>query len=187
MGEPEYLNFLQEVNYFISGGNKYYNFSKWKNDENGKLFIVGLSGSGKTTLGQDLAKKYKAEYIKLDEIDRNWRNELAEKLNKPKRSGEINLIVERKVNNFIEEILNSKGKKVVEGIHILYCDYNYFKHQSLIIMGTSILISTIRAYRRNFEKFHDRASRVQILSDLYYNQKDFIKKLHSFEKFMEGK
>jgi len=61
MNLPKYLDYLQEVNYIVSGENKYYNIEKFKSDNNGKLFIVGLSGSGKTTLGQNIAKKIQGE------------------------------------------------------------------------------------------------------------------------------
>ena len=73
---------LKEVNYIISGGNKYYNFEKFENDENGKLFIVGLSGSGKSTIGMDLARKYKSSYVKLDDIDRGYRKSIIKRLKK---------------------------------------------------------------------------------------------------------
>jgi len=173
-----YLSFLQEVNYVISGGNKYYNINKFKNDKDGKLFIVGLSGSGKTSLGKNIAKKYNAEYFKLDDINNDFIKEF-----KKNKNGKLPI---SQLGKFFEKIMSLTGKYVVEGVDILYYEPKFFKDKAVIILGTSLLLSSIRAYNRNFEKFHDQASRVKIVHDLYINQKSFLRRLKQFEKFMEG-
>ncbi len=179
MNLPKYLDYLQEVNYIVSGENKYYNIEKFKSDNNGKLFIVGLSGSGKTTLGQNIAKKYKAKYIKLDKIDPGFTKEFSKD-----KYGKVYI---EDLGKLFGKLIALKGKYVIEGIDILYYDPNFFKDKPLIIMGTSILISSIRAYVRNFEKHHHRASRLQLIYDIYMNQKDFLRRLKEFEKVIEGR
>jgi len=182
------MTVLQEVNYFISGGNKYYNFDEFKNNKDGKLFVIGLSGSGKSTLGQEAARKTKASYIKLDSIDRGYRSAYAKRLKKDIWSKEVNSLTKEKMNEFFNHLLTLKGKYVVEGIHILYHDFDFFKDKPVIILETSVLLSSIRAYNRNFKQYHDKgATRLQILNDLYRNQEEFIDKLKKFENFMEGK
>lgn len=182
-----YLSFLQEVNYFISGGNKYYNINKFKVEINGKLFVVGLSGSGKSVLGKEIAKRYNCEYINLDQMDRELRNNYSTELMKDKWSKEINRLVHAKLTTFFREIIRNPGKKVIEGIQILYQEHSFFKDKAVIILGTSLLQSSLRAYQRNFKKYHERASRLQMLNDIYLNQKEFLKRLKQFENIMDGK
>ncbi len=185
-----YVDFLHEINYFISGDNKYYNFKSFTQNVNGKLFIVGLSGSGKTTIGKDLAKKFNSEYIKLDLVDRKFRTETAERLDKPKWDKRVNSLTLSYMHDFINDIMNKNGRYVLEGIHILYQDHKFFRDKALIILGTSLLISSIRAYNRNVEMYHkkyEQATRKNILKQLYIDQSDILKKLKDFEKVMEGK
>lgn len=182
-----YTDFLQEVTYFISGGNKYYNIKKFKFEDNGKLFIVGLSGSGKSVFGKNISKKYNCEYINLDEMDRNHRKKISTELNKDMWDKDINRLVHAKMTTFFRKIMNVKGKLVIEGIHILYHDHSFFKDKAVIIMGTSVLLSSLRAYQRNFLKYHHRASRLQLINDIYLNQKEFIIRLKQFEQVMDGK
>jgi uridine kinase len=175
-----YLSYIQEINYIFSDDNKIYNFDKWINKQNNILFIVGLSGSGKTQLGRKLAEKYNVEYIQLDDIDRQFRK----KLNNDKIQWDKE--TNQKVHDYLKQFLISFEKRaVIEGIHILYQDFELFKNKSLIIMSTSVLLSTIRAYNRNVEKYKDRASRFEIFKDIYVNQKDFIHRLKKFEEFMK--
>ena len=182
------MTVLQEVNYFISDENKYYNFNKFKNDENAKLFIIGLSGSGKTTIGQSISRKTKSSYIKLDSIDKGYRNSYAKRLKKDVWDKEITRIVQAKMTEFLNHIMTLKGRYVIEGIDILYQDFNFFKDQPVIILGASVLISSIRAYDRNFKKYHPKgAKRSKIFWDLFETQKEFIDRLKKFENFMEGK
>jgi adenylate kinase family enzyme len=186
----DYLDFLQEVNYFLSEGNKYYNFKNFTNNNNGKLFIVGLSGSGKTTLGKELAIKFKAEYIQLDDIDRSFRNEISKRLEKPKWDKRVNTLVLDKMKTFIQDRMKEKGRQILEGIHITFQDNKFFKDKAVIIIETSLLISTIRAYNRDIEKYYKKrgvATRTVLLKTLLINQKEIIKKLKEFEKVMEGK
>jgi len=185
-----YLEFLQEVNYFLSDGNKYYNFKKFTNDLNGKLFIAGLSGSGKTTIGKELATKFNAEYIQLDDVDLSFRNEISKRLEKPKWDKRVNDLVLEKMKNFIQSIIKEKGRHILEGIHITFQNNRFFKDKPVIIIGTSLLLSTIRAYNRDVEKYYKKREGVTkpiILKHLLINQKEIVKSLKEFEKVMEGK
>ena len=185
-----YLDFIQEVNYFLSDGNKYYNFKKFTQDINGKLFIVGLSGSGKTTIGKDLSNKFNSSYYNLDDIDRNYRKEISERLNKPGYDKRVNDLVLEKMKNFIKSIMKENGRHILEGIHITFQDNRFFKDKAVIIIGTSLLLSTIRAYNRDVEKYYKKregATKPIILKQLLINQKEIMKSLKDFEKVMEGK
>ena len=47
----------------------YIDFDKFESGESNILLITGISGSGKSTLAIELSKKYKAEYVQLDQFE----------------------------------------------------------------------------------------------------------------------
>ena len=146
-----YLDQLKEANYILSGKNKLYNFEEWKNNEQPLLFIAGLSGAGKSTLGEKISQKYKAEYISLDVIDNKFRNQMIKKHTEysvidPK----IMDLAAANMKKVFEKLERTKKKTVIEGIQILfYPNKKYFKNKAVIILGLSVLTSSIRAYIRD--------------------------------------
>jgi len=178
----EYLRQLLEVNYLLSGKNKLYNFEEWKTGKR-PLFIVGLSGAGKSTLGRKLSQDYKAEYIELDSIDKKFRKQMMKRYGLDRWNEKINELTYQHMKKYFDNLERSNRRVIVEGIHILYYpDYKYFKGKSVIIMGLSVLLSSLRAFKRNKAKYGDKHSLYEIIEDILRNQRDFIKRLKKFEK-----
>ena len=159
-----------------------------------KIFIVGLSGSGKTTLGEYLAKKYNREFIKLDDwfweiaegitgstrqelldeliIFRNNRkkgNVTEEQLNKRKfNAQEINKLLEKRLRSY-------KGNAIFDGVQTLWYNRDWILSHPIIMMGTSVFTSSLRAMLRNRkEEWSKEWSWLDIIYDVYHNQNKFI-------------
>lgn len=185
----EYLIKLQEINYFISDEDKYYNFDKWGKEFN-TLFILGLSGSGKTTLSINLSKKYNCKVYELDnileEIYEKVKYELTNEQWENKKF-RWKIIID-KIENFFKFLKNKKEKNIVEGVYILYVPEKseYYKDKPLIIMNTSVLLSTIRAIKRNLPTDSYRRSKYEIIRDVIINQNEFINRIKIFEKMMNS-
>jgi len=177
-----YLDLLKEVNYIVSGKHKIYNFEDWKNDKQPVLYIVGLSGSGKSTIGRQLAEKYKAEYISLDRIANEYSNKLEEKYKKKSYTSKINKMVYEYMDKFIRQLEKKKKKVVAEGVQIAYYpDLSYFKNKPLIILGTSVIISSLRGFLRDRKRFGGDESMVETISYILASQIEFVKKLRALE------
>lgn len=150
-----------EESFIINKDDLYYNFDKFENGESNILLITGISGSGKSTLGESLSKKYKAQYIELDEFEHaddqiKPDTIFYEYLSKRKtlwdnlKNGSIN---EEELNNENYKFLNyciswckkhKDTKFIIEGIQI----YEVFKDKAtnypLIIKNSSVLKSLIQ-------------------------------------------
>jgi len=119
------------------------------------LFICGLSGSGKTTLGKKMSESLKIPLLELDSLDDKIYNNLKDKLPK--------LDSEELCRNFRAEIEKAQAKeimskqiRIVEGVQIAFC-FNTVEEirpkilsSSIIIMGTSLLLSIYRSVERGY-------------------------------------
>ena len=167
-------SFLQEK-YIISSKNYMHNFKDWKSGKADKIFIVGISGSGKSALGKKLAEGSKSKYISLDTL--GW-----------KISKEINkfLVIATPYKKYqkilfgrMEETLKKlKNRTVIEGVEVMRLNFKYVSSYPIIILNTSILKSTMRAYFRNRKEYNDPV--IDTIVDLYFNQSVFIKHLDDF-------
>jgi len=162
-----------------------YNLNSWINSKNGKLFITGYTGSGKSTISKTLSQKYNTKVIELDEyikIDEQYVNKLKNenKINKLKK------YYQKMIDQHITKLLDSDQKLIIEGIQIfMYSNLEKLKNHSIIITGTSVLKSAIRAYKRNKnEDFSKEWSTLTIISDIYYNL--FIRKVEDFIKLVKS-
>lgn len=179
-----YLDLLKEVNYIVSGKNKIYNFEDWKNNKKPVLYIVGFSGSGKSTIGRQLAEKYKAEYISLD-IEYNH---YAKKMMKKYNIDDINndKIIELAtdyMNKYMKSLEKKKAKAIAEGVEIAYYpNPSYFKNKPLIILGTSVIISSLRAFIRDRSKYGKDETIWQTAKYILLSQSYFIKQLKNLER-----
>ena len=127
-----------------------FDLDKFIKSKDGKLIIIGAAGSGKSTIGKKIANKYKVKYF---EGDYCW--EAAEKKypdfnNDEKEYSKMNDMYYK----CLVKKLQSPGKLVVEGIGFLEI-YNGSKEEKefilnypVIILGTSMLKSSLRAYKR---------------------------------------
>lgn len=143
---------------------------KFESGEIPRLLIVGYSGSGKTTLGKILSKKYKKELRNLDGCEKFVHDRYKK---------------EEFKKRFIECIRDSiKQKGIIEGIQIVdvkeyNLDKNFLMKQPVIIIGTSLIISSIRSGIRN-ENIKDIS--FFLWSQYNTNFKLVRKKLNNFRK-----
>lgn len=128
----------------LSSDNEYSNFHKWINGEVNFLFITGFSGSGKTTLAKKLAEEYNVEYVEIDIIS----GDIKKRLDYPKGA------VRSERWNFIMKVIMNEyhGKKVIiEGGQLIGIDSDIIKDHAIIIVGTSVIKSSYRAWLRGFK------------------------------------
>ena len=122
-----------------------YRFEEWENGETNLLFITGLSGSGKSTLAQKLAKEFNCDYYEIDfwvkKIDKQHPG--IESLSKEERRS-------IRVRGVIDYALKKNRRCIIEGAQIVFTDPNWYKPYSLIVVGTSLLVSTYRMIKRGF-------------------------------------
>lgn len=171
-----------------------YRLEEWKQSSNGLLLVTGYVGSGKSTLAKKIAKEYKSNYIELDTyIDEKANNDpnrpFREKMFDDMTPSEINqeyIFYQKIINNSIKKILikTRKKKLVIEGIQLfLYEHPNDFKKHSIIVKGTSALVSMYRAFKRTVKE-----NKKQGLWIIFKNIKDnmFIKYVESVRKLVKS-
>lgn len=153
-----------------------FNVDKFESGESNILLVTGFSGSGKTTLATDVATKYNCTLIELDYFtDYLFGNVTKEDLLHDDEEGlaeyvELNNLssnhkyedftnqeIEDLIRDYIKFIINwcknQGGRRfVIEGLQIydVYKEGDYhITNCPIIIKGTSGLISTLRAAKRN--------------------------------------
>ena len=171
------------------------NLDKWKVGGSNILFITGHSGSGKSTLAEKLERDNNAYMFELDGLDHNYDSSNMGLLKKLKdRNPEFKRAVENGWSSSEKDNLIIANEKVhllstvtkdlialchddkqhlfiIEGIQIFqWLNPSYFKDKPLIIMGTSMLQSYLRAGKRDgsFKNINDLSSRFlseKMLSD----------------------
>jgi tRNA A37 threonylcarbamoyladenosine biosynthesis protein TsaE len=152
-----------------------FNVDKFESGESNVLLVTGFSGSGKTTLAAKLAKKYNCTHYEIDCLtfylfgDMTREDALGDEdglvafidlKNLPQYEDydslpedQIEELIREYIKFLIEWCKNKKGQKfIIEGLQI----YNVYQDGDthitscpMIIKGTSGLISTIRAAKRN--------------------------------------
>ena len=93
------------------------------------------------------------------------------------------------INSTITDLLNKNEKLIIEGIQLfLYSSPIKLKPHSIIILGTSSVVSFYRAYLRNkSEDWSKDWNKLDIIKDIYYNLfivhvEKFIKLVKSWKK-----
>ena len=153
-----------------------FNLDKFESGESNVLLVTGFSGSGKTTTAEELATSYGCNHFQIDWLtDYLFGNSTKEDLAEVGEAGLLAYIEHTGLNNtytyddFKEpELINlirdyikfliawckSQGgqKFIIEGLQI-YNEYEegdtHITSCPMIIKGTSGLVSTLRAARRN--------------------------------------
>jgi adenylate kinase family enzyme len=163
----ESSKFLKEALIF-NEENIVYNFDKFESGEINKLLITGYTGSGKSTLAEKLGKKYKVKVVSLDALIENDSEIIKIRKERPRNIG---LLFQNRIDEIINSQLNRKERLIIEGVQIfLYDDMEKLKEYSIIINGTSVLFSIIRAYKRNKKADWAREwSNWDIIKDIYEN------------------
>lgn len=163
-----------EENVTFNKDNTIYNIDKFESGESNILLVTGLSGSGKSTLGEEMARKYGATLIGLDNFEFCYEFPTDEDLRK--YAGEVfyEYLNARKPlwNKLKNKELSSKqmcteislftryciswckrhkeSKWVIEGVQIYsFLDGNEARKYPLIIMGTSMKNSILQRFKRN--------------------------------------
>lgn len=182
----------------------YYNKDKFDSGEINLCFITGLSGSGKSTMANGM----KAEHYELDDVGFNWNFSddnlkdygdliytFFKGIGKKYRVGYAEVddsylsIYSDFVNYSIQYAKAHKNIKfVIEGVQLFqWINPKDLVDYAVYIKGTSRLISTYRAAKRNagFEnntKDKINAVKKQVMNDLKYG-KDFESRLKTWRKF----
>ena len=174
--DPSYALTSANENILIPKKDASYNLDKWKPGPNNILFVTGFSGSGKTTLAEEYEKKYNAHMFELDGIEHGydssgmnilervykkfptWKQELTDYKNKKTKfpidtydaifDYIVKLCHDDKDNLYIIEGIQMAGPKTDQN-GTSYPYTNKIKGQPLIIKGTSMVSSSIRAANRN--------------------------------------
>lgn len=161
---------MVDESYLMSGKDIYVEFDKFESGENNVCLITGLAGSGKTTLAKQLASKYNATVVSLDnfsgikktgdelkEIDPvlysylSTRKSLWENLVNKKLKGN-NLTYEG--DKYLQYVISyckkdKKNKYIIEGVQIYWLmNGGELNGCSLICVNTSALKSAIRRVKR---------------------------------------
>lgn len=166
---------------------KEYNLDNWINSTNGKLLITGFVGSGKSTLAKKLGEKYNVKVIELDTyicIDKDK----VKFLKSEDKIKELCKHYQLQSDNTITSLLKTEfeDRIIIEGIQVfLYSNKEKFRQHSVVIKGTSVLTSFIRAFNRNKNSsFASRMGKIEVMLDIYYNL--FIYKLYKFKQLINN-
>jgi deoxyadenosine/deoxycytidine kinase len=153
------------------------NIDKWKPGPNNILFVTGFSGSGKTSLAEEYEKKYNAHMFELDGIEHGYDSSgmnILERVYKEfptwkqryddyknKRDGFPSKMYDDIIAYVVKLCHEDKDNLyIIEGIQLAgpsdrdESSYRYTKHiknQPLVIKGTSMLASSLRAANRNIK------------------------------------
>lgn len=163
-------------NLIISKKDTVKNIDKWKPGPNNILFVTGFSGSGKTSLAEDYEKKYNAHMFELDGIEHGYDSSgmnILERVYKKfptwkqkfddykhKKAGFPDEMYDDIVDYVIKLCHDDKDNLyIIEGIQLAGpanngSDFRYTKHvrnQPIVIKGTSMLASSLRAANRNIK------------------------------------
>ena len=187
----------------LSKDNTYHNYKSWEDKTSSVLFICGYSGSGKSTLGKKISKDTNAIYMELDTFynlnkDNTYKNDINSTLWKQyyqtskyrKAFDENGLVLKKTWENpdlsgkIFEEFFmyrinyarTDNGKKyVLEGIQFAFYENQYpmFVKYPIIIMGTGLIKSSIKAGIRNnkaYKEFPDDSGETStnLLKEFYY-------------------
>lgn len=181
-----YAGYTISESKIINSKDIYYNKDKFDNGEINLCFITGFSGSGKTTMSKNIDN---AEIIELDDIIANYNfsdenlKEYGDAIYKffsttgkkyridipeiIKNMGGYFYSVTKDFCNFMMSYSKShkNTKYIVEGIELytfLNPDTLPFKNYAVYIKGTSKLVSSYRATKRNVKNDKDAGENVKI-------------------------
>ena len=204
-----------EESYIFSGKDYEQNLDKWKPGEFNTLFITGHSGSGKSTLAEKLEKEKHAIMFELDGLDHNYDSSnkgILDKLkarnptykyaveNKWPPSEKDDLIIAKEKIHLLSTVakdlvmLCREDKEhlyIIEGIQIFqWLNPGYFKNKPLIIKGTSMIQSYLRAAKReggikNLDGFNNWTRDEKMIQDFGKHAKESIEMISPVEESIQ--
>ena len=206
-----------EESYMISNDDYIQNLDKWKPGKNNILYVTGLSGSGKSTLAKEYAKNHNAIHIEIDIFEYGYDSSGINIIQKCKNKfPDYKKGLESEWKNddgtemdedYIVSLLDKAAKYAVdlckqnsdklyifEGLQIFRrFDTDKLKNEPLIIKGTSMLQSEMRAIEREINRNKNRKlpkKEIDIIKGyikrhLPMNKKD-EKKLGKFKRGLES-
>lgn len=191
-----YIGIGENMNMIINKKDLEVNLDKFESGEENILLITGLSGSGKSTLAEKISSKYKCTYYELDCLTFYMKGLLTKEDAIGGEEGLLAFIESKNLKpdknisyktgaalyrEYIEFIINwckrQKNKKfIIEGLQIyeVYEDGDTFITSCpIIIKGTSGLVSSIRAAKRNDGSFFKEFGPLLkwVLQDVKYIEK----------------
>ena len=193
-----------EESYIFNKRDYEQNLDKWKPGEFNTLFITGHSGSGKSTLAEKLEKEKHAIMFELDGLEHNFDSSnkgILDKLkarnptykyaveNKWPPSEKDDLIIAKEKIHLLSTVakdlvmLCREDKEhlyIIEGIQIFqWLNPGYFKNKPLIIKGTSMIQSYLRAAKReggikNLDGFNNWTRDEKMIRDFGKHAKESV-------------
>jgi len=164
-----------------------YKFDDWKSGKTNVLLVLGFAGSGKTTTGKELAKKYKCQYLSTDddsikELEKLW-EDLKDKHDREKAIEKWDENAHIAMMRYLKSI---KKSIVIEGVHLFF----WLSPQEIakfptIIKGTSHIISTIRAIKRNLKRNKGNEKNLPWYKLVWWTLKDNIDIRPKYNKLVE--
>ena len=180
--EGDYIEEGLEEGYIGSKKDIEYNVDKWKNGDINILFVTGHSGSGKSVHARGLAKEYNANIFEIDHFEMASKVFYKENRKLTKGEEIFKKIFESKYKgpksfddlsdkdfykeqaDFIKLLIkyansHKSEKFIIEGIQIANRIYDHtlsindLKPYAVLVKGTSILKSDMRALKRDYENF----------------------------------
>jgi hypothetical protein len=117
-------------------------FEDWVERKKPYLFVMGLSGSDKSTYGHALSHLFDTQYLELNTIESTLiKRHGFDALNRMDERGLYSL--------YLTQIQRTIKHGIVEGVQLVSLDPSFFQDQPVVILNTSYLESTFRAWRRD--------------------------------------
>ena len=180
--EGEYVEEGIDEAYIGSKKDIEYNVNEWKNGDINILFVTGHSGSGKSVHSRNLAKEYNAIIFEIDHFEMASKvfykenrkltkgEEIFKKIFESKYKGPKSFDdlsdkdFYKEQSDFIKLLIkyassHKNDKFIIEGIQIANRIYDHtlsindLKPYAIIVKGTSILKSDMRALKRDYDNF----------------------------------
>ena len=140
---------------FIDDPLKAYNYKDWISGKIKTLIIIGYSGAGKTTISEGLGFKFNCPVIHLDE----WQYEINKKYDLPNKKVNKALYFSKMIECIENIEFKDEKKIIIEGAQISFCGAMILENRACLVVGTSILKSSLRTWKREIEMGkagHDR-------------------------------
>lgn len=197
-----YENVVLE-NYLANQKDILYNKDKFDNGEINLCFITGHSGSGKSTLGGELSKAGNSEWYELDDVIFNDHFSMANL----KEYGDLmynffngigKKYYQKNFKNYEKEIIVDfvkyaksyakqypKRRIILDGVWLfMYIEPSELKDYAVYIKGTSAIISTIRAMKRD-KKIEGQKWNLKRLKNEVMSMPEFERGINKYRSYFD--
>lgn len=169
-----------------------YKFDDWKSGKSKILLVLGYAGGGKSTTGKEIAKKYKADYFSTDDEPIRNLKTLWKDLNNKYEEDKAIEKWEKDAHIVVLKHFKTITKPAVwEGVHLYFwLSPREISGFPTIIKGTSHIVSTIRAIKRNLKRNEDNEKNIPWYKLILWTIADNInlrKKYNQVLKYLKSK